>query len=150
MVYFVFNVLCVSHLVLLGAQISGHEARAQKKPAVLVNDVLPAPVAMLFSVLSKRSMTTRNFSNLFKENTTAFYASNREIMLKMDNRGPFVFKMRGFSYSNSRIGEGAPTDDSSGGWDSLQRPEICQQDFDLMRKINANALKVSPTIHSSF
>jgi hypothetical protein len=99
------------------------------------------------SVLALRFGVQCKFSALQTDHrqanqTTNFWAAGRMINMTVDGQGPHVFKIRGFSYSNSRIGEGAPTDDNPSGWDSLQRPEICAQDFELMRKINVNALKV--------
>jgi hypothetical protein len=52
------------------------------------------------------------------------------------------FLIRGFSYSNARIGEGAPSDGSAAEYDALQRPQLCKQDFDLMRKSHVNAIKI--------
>jgi len=73
---------------------------------------------------------------------TAFYGAGRAINITVDQGIPQIFKIRGFSYSNSRIGEGAPSDGSAGEFDSLMRPKICKQDFDLMRALNANLIKV--------
>jgi len=77
--------------------------------------------------------------------TTSFTCVGRQINISVHGQGtpePQIFKIRGFSYSNSRIGEGASTDDGAWGFDSLQRPLICKQDFDFMRKLNVNALKL--------
>jgi hypothetical protein len=70
-----------------------------------------------------------------------FTAVGRRIFIS-DGTSSEEFIIRGFSYSNARIGEGAPSDGSAAEYDSLQRPEICKQDFDLMRKSNVNAIKV--------
>ena len=53
-----------------------------------------------------------------------------------------VLKVRGFSYSNSRIGEGPGVDSDAAGFDSLSRVDICEQDFPAMRKLNTNAIKI--------
>jgi len=63
-------------------------------------------------------------------------------MISTPSGGETVFKMRGFSYSNARIGEGAPGDASVTDTDSLMKPRLCKRDFDGMRAVNANAIKV--------
>jgi hypothetical protein len=56
---------------------------------------------------------------------------------------PSVFQLRGFSYSNYRIGEGpSAITDGPFGFDSLSRVDICQQDIPLMRRLNVNAIKI--------
>eukprot|EP00759_Apiculatamorpha_spiralis_P021498 PhF_6_TR26261/c0_g1_i1/m.37577 len=54
---------------------------------------------------------------------------------------PQVFHIRGFSYSNSRIGEGPSVDSTTDGFDAISRPNICQQDFTAMRAFNVNSIK---------
>ena len=78
--------------------------------------------------------------------TTNFTVSGRKIMFSSSTTTPpappVVFKLRGFSYGNARIGEGAQDDSQSAGTDSLSNPDVCQQDFALMAKYNVNALKL--------
>jgi hypothetical protein len=75
---------------------------------------------------------------------TSFTASGRVIMFSSTvHPVPMVFQLRGFSYSNYRIGEGPnAATDGPNGFDSLSRPEICDQDFGLMRALNVNGIKV--------
>jgi len=74
--------------------------------------------------------------------TTSFKTEGRKILIQTPDSKWEVFKIRGFSYSNARIGEDAPTDTSPTSYDALMRPELCKRDFDAMRKLNTNAIKV--------
>merc|ERR1719359_1998359 len=74
--------------------------------------------------------------------TTSFKTEGRKIMIQAPDGTWEVFKIRGFSYSNARIGEGPPLDTSATDYDTLMRPDLCKRDFDAMRKLNTNAIKV--------
>jgi len=73
--------------------------------------------------------------------TTSFSTQGRKIMIQTPS-GEELFKVRGFSYSNARIGEGQPLDGYESQYDPLMRPELCQRDFDRMRALNVNTIKV--------
>lgn len=73
--------------------------------------------------------------------TSAFSTQGRKIMIQTP-RGQEVFKIRGFAYSNARIGEGQPLDGYASQYDPLMRPELCQRDFEKMRAANVNTIKV--------
>ena len=78
---------------------------------------------------------------------TNFTTSGRLLLLSGSSPwplvGPQVFQIRGFSYSNFRIGEGPnAATDGPFGFDSISRPDICRQDFTKMRSLNVNAIKI--------
>jgi hypothetical protein len=74
--------------------------------------------------------------------TTNFTTQGRLLLLSLSSaEAPQVFRIRGFSYSNSRIGEGPAVDATPDGFDAMSRPEICAQDFPLMRTLHVNTIK---------
>jgi hypothetical protein len=58
---------------------------------------------------------------------TNFTTSGRLLRVSGLGEGSQVFQIRGFSYSNFRVGEGpTPATDGPAGFDAISRPDICR------------------------
>mmetsp|Transcript_34838 Transcript_34838/g.68448 ORF Transcript_34838/g.68448 Transcript_34838/m.68448 type:complete len:441 (+) Transcript_34838:23-1345(+) len=75
-------------------------------------------------------------------NSTAFFTKGRKIFVSTPGGGSELFIIRGFSYSNALIGEGAPNDGDEFAYDAFMHPDRCAQDFALMRSYNVNSIKL--------